>query len=102
MEHNKDAEWLEGMKNQLKVQYHDQQDITIDNRMLKQQLSKTSNWKTPCPDGIQGFWIKNLTALNTRIAVQLNDIASSGEMPEWMAIRWTVLQYVSKMSIVVT
>ena len=76
VEHN-DAEWLKGMKNHLKGQHHDQQGITINERMLKQQLSKTSNWTTPGPDGIQGFWIKNLTALHTRIAVQLNDIDES-------------------------
>ena len=69
VEHNKDAEWLKGVKNQLKAQHQDQQDITIDERMLKQQLTKTSSWKAPGPDGIQGFWIKNLTALHARIAV---------------------------------
>ena len=75
------------MKNQLKAQHHDEQDITIDERTLKQQLSKTSNWRVRDPDGIQGFWIKNSIALYTRIAAQLNDIV---RFEEWMVTGRTV------------
>ena len=56
MEHYKIAEWLKGMKNQLKIQRHNQENITIDERMLKGQLSETSIRKAPGPDGIQGFY----------------------------------------------
>ena len=63
----------------------------IDERMLKQWLSKTSNWKAPGTDGRQVFCIKNLTALQARIAVQLNDTASSGETLEWMVTERMVL-----------
>ena len=50
------------------------------------------NWKSPGPDGVQGYWIKNLTALHERIAVQMNDLLVNGkEVPKWLTTGKTIL-----------
>ena len=38
------------------------------------------NWKAPGKDGVQGYWLKNLTLLHPHIAVQLDQILD-GERP---------------------
>ena len=50
------------------------------------------NWKAPEKDGVQGYWLKNLTILHPRIAVQLSHIPD-GEKPlqDWMTFGKTVL-----------
>ena len=60
--------------------------------MVKQQVKKIPNWKTPVPDGVQGFWIKKLTSLHERIASQLNDLIMNEKViPSWMTTGKTVL-----------
>ena len=51
-----------------------------------------SNWKVPWHDGVQGFWIKRLSKLHSRIACQLNEMLDgSEEIPSWMTYGRTVL-----------
>ena len=37
-------------------------------KMVTQQIRKVSNWKYPWPDGVQGYWLKNFSALHETIA----------------------------------
>ena len=50
------------------------------------------NWKALGKDGVQGYWLKNLTSLHPHIALQLNQILD-GERPlrDWMTFGKTVL-----------
>ena len=42
-------------------------------------------WKAAGKDGIQGYWIKNLSNLHERIADQANKILmGDGSLPAWM------------------
>ena len=69
-----------------------QEDIVIKREMVKIQCRKIPLWKAPGSDGVQGFWLKKLTSLYERIAVQLDDILNSRmTLPEWMTFRRTVL-----------
>ena len=34
-----------------------QNDINIATEMIKEQVKKIPNWKTPGPDGVQGYWL---------------------------------------------
>ena len=43
-------------------------DIVITAEMVTERSKKISNWKVPGPDGVQGYWIKNLTAIHERMA----------------------------------
>ena len=90
--HNDQAEWLNEVKMELKVDVDDMQnDLVIDERMLKKQLRKTPNWKAPGPDGVQGFWYKHLYFLHSKIAEHLNAIIQTGQTPEWLTTGRTVL-----------
>ena len=65
-------EWLRELracKDDLK-----QDDIRITTEMVVKQSRKIPNWKCPGPDRVQGYWLKNFTALHERIADQLNDM----------------------------
>ena len=42
------------------------------------------NWKSPEPDGVQEYWIKNLINLHTRIALQLDRCLHENNSPKWM------------------
>ena len=50
-----------------------QDDILIDSGKVRVQLSKVPNWKSPGPDGLQGYWLKNFTSCIDRIAKHLQE-----------------------------
>ena len=69
-----------------------QTDIETLTEMITKQVKKIQHWKIPGPDGVQGYWLKILTALHECIAKQMDDIISNREnIPEWMALGKTVL-----------
>ena len=41
--------------------------------------NKIPNWKSPWPHGVEGYWLKKLTALHGRIAKQMDNIISNRE-----------------------
>ena len=43
------------------------------------------NWKSPGPDLVQGFWLKNFSTLHERVRLQLKECLDSGFVPSW----WT-------------
>ena len=88
-EHNKDADWMKEIKEELISERRSQDAITITHEMIKKQCSKIPNWKAPGKDKVQGYWIKNFTS---RIAWQLNNILEGEDsLPEWMTYGHTVL-----------
>ena len=59
---------------------------------VKKQCRKMPNWKALGKDGIQGYWIKNLSNLRERIAIQMNKILMGDDsLPAWMTHGRTVL-----------
>ena len=90
-EHNKDAEWLSDLKDEIKGKY-EQRKVTLTAKMVNKHARKMPNWKSPGPDGVQGYWIKNLTNLHERISQQLDNILSgTNDIPEWLTLGKTVL-----------
>ena len=60
--------------------------------MIKMRFKKIPNWKAPRKDGVQGYWLINLTSLHPHIAVQLdNNIDGETPLPDWMTFGKTVL-----------
>ena len=60
--------------------------------MIKEQVKKIPNWKSPGPDGVQGYWLKKLTALHECIAKQMDNIIRNAEkIPKWMTLGKTIL-----------
>ena len=88
--HNKDASWLKELEEDLK-DIELQHNIIIDEKKVSSKVRKIPNWKSPGPDGVQGYWLKNLTSLHQRIASQLNECLQSGDVPKWMTKGKTIL-----------
>ena len=59
--------------------------------MIKEQVKKIPNWKSPGPNGVQGFWLRKLTALHNRIAKQMDIIGNRDDIPKWITLGKTVL-----------
>ena len=85
-----DSNWLDEIKDDLKG-VEKQNDITISDSDLLKQIRRTASWKSPGPDGIHGFWYKNLTSLHKTLCIQLNQCLTDNAIPEWMTIGRTVL-----------
>ena len=49
------------------------------------------NWKSPGPDLVQGFWLKNFSSLHERISLQLKECLDSGFVPSWLTTGRTSL-----------
>ena len=89
-EHNREAEWLKDLKRGERDVKWDNVVITVE--MVRTQCRKIPNWKAPGSDGVQGYWIKNLDALHTCIAQQMDDMLNEKQMvPVWMTLGRTIL-----------
>ena len=59
--------------------------IEISQEMVKMRCTKMPNWDGPGKDGVQGYWLKNLTYLHPHIAVQINHILDDERpLSDWM------------------
>ena len=64
-DHEKDAKWLQDLRSEVNVKK--QQEIDITTGRLKKILGRMPNWKSPGPDLVQEFWLKNISTLHERI-----------------------------------
>ena len=89
-EKHNNVEWMNRVRMKLEhVQKQDDLDITTED--VKRVLSKVPNWKAPGPDGVQGFWLKNLKSLHERIRNFLQECLENGNVPRWMTTGKTAL-----------
>ena len=68
-DYKKDAKWLQDLRSEVNVKKQEKIDITIGS--LKNILGRMLNWKSPGPDLVKGFWLKNFSSLHERIRLQL-------------------------------
>ena len=103
-EHERSAEWLRELR--AEKANMKQKNINITTGIIKEQVKKILIWKSPGPDGVQGYWLKKLTALHECIAKQMDNIISSREdLPKWMTLGKMVLGQkdpVNKMLLIIT
>ena len=88
-EHDHDAPWIRRVQQQ--IQGRQQEEIELTEEKLKRTLVNLPNWKAPGPDAVQGFWIKNLTNLHSKLAHYLNECLETAHTPCWMTTGRTVL-----------
>ena len=67
-DHKMDAKWLQDLRSEVNVK---KQKIDFTTGSLKKILSRMPNWKSPGPDLVQGFWLKNFSSLPESIRLQL-------------------------------
>ena len=78
LDHKKDAKWLQDFRSEVNVKKQEKIDIATGS--LKKMLGRVPNWKSPGPDFVQGFCLKNFTSLHERIKKCLD----SGFMASWL------------------
>ena len=81
-DYKKDAKWLQDLQSDVNVKKQEKIDITIES--LKKILGRMPNWKSPAPDLVQGFWLKNFSSLHERVRLQLKECLDSGFVPSWL------------------
>ena len=90
-EHNQHIEWLKDCRKQFE-NLNSMEKLEINQEMVKMQCRELPNWKAIGKVGVQGYWLKNLTLLHPRIAVQLNHILDGERpLPDWITFGKTVL-----------
>ena len=57
-------------------------DITTGS--LKKKLGRMPNWKSPGPNLVLGFWLKNFSSFHEKVRLELNECSDSGFMPSWL------------------
>ena len=72
--HSRETEWLKDIKIELGNDNHLQERVAISVEKVTKQCRKMPNWKASGKDGVQGYWIKNLSNFHERIAVLTNKI----------------------------
>ena len=66
--------------------------MVINVEKVTKQCWKMPNWKAPWMDGVRGNWIKNLSNLHERIAIQISkNLMRDDSLPAWMTHGRTVL-----------
>ena len=68
-DHKKNGKWLQDLRNEVNIKRQEKIDIITGS--LKKILRRTPNWKSPGPDLVQGFWLKNFSSLHERVRLQL-------------------------------
>ena len=73
----------------LMLKKQEKKDITTGS--LKKILGRMPNWKSPGPDLVQGFWLKNFSSLHERVRLKLKEWLDSGSVPSWLTRESTSL-----------
>ena len=90
--HNRGAEWLNNINNKLGNDKHLQERVVISVGKVMKQCRKIPNGKISGKDGVEGYWIKNLSNIHELIAAQMNKILMGDDsLPAWMTFGRTVL-----------
>ena len=66
VDHNMNAKWLKDLHSKVSVTKQGKVDITKES--LKKILDRMPNWKSPGPDLVQGFWLKNFNSLHGKVS----------------------------------
>ena len=90
VKHNENAEWLKTLEEEV-ADIEVQENIRIDVSKVKKQITRIPNWKSPGPDGVQGYWIKNLSSMHYRLGNQLDKCFQENSVPMWMVTGKTLL-----------
>ena len=90
--HNTEAEWLEDLKRKRVNDGRPQERVNITVEKIRKRCRKIPNWKARGRDGIQGYWIKNLSSLHEHVSLRMIKILlGEDDLPEWITHRCTVL-----------
>ena len=86
----KNTDWLRRVENEV-GELTVKDDMRIEIKKVRKQIRKMPNWKNPGPDGVQRYWIKNLSNLHNSVALQLDRCLQGNNFPKWMVTGKTIL-----------
>ena len=89
-DHKKYAKCFQDLQSEINVKKQEKIDITIGSS--KKILGRMPNWKSPGPDLVHGFWLKNISSLNERVRLQLKECLDSGLVPDLTRESTSLLQ----------
>ena len=69
-------------KVKLIVKKHEKIDTTTGT--LRKILGRMPYWKSPHPDLVRRFWLKNFSSLHERVRLQLKQCLDCGFVPSWL------------------
>ena len=76
---------------QSEVNVTKQERVDITKESLNKILGRMSNWRSPGPDLVRGFWLKNFSSLHGRVRSQVKEYLDSGFVPSWLTKGRTAL-----------
>ena len=88
--HRENTDWLWKVENEL-GELTVQDDVHIEIKKVRKQIRKMPYWKSPGPDGVQGYWIKNLSNLHNSVALQLERCLQENNLPKRIVTGKTLL-----------
>ena len=77
--HNREAEWLKDLRNELIIDKHLQERMVICVEKVTKQCKNMPNRKDPGKDNVQSYWVMNLSNLHEQVAIQTNKIFLMGD-----------------------
>ena len=87
-DHKNDAKWLQDLQKEVNVKKQEKIDITTGS--FKKIFGRMPNCKSPVPDLVQEFGLKNLS-FHERVRLQLTECLDNGFVPSWLTRRRTSL-----------
>ena len=80
---NENCSWLPKVKERFS-EFDKQEDIRISVENVNTAIRKMTNWKTPGPDCVQGYWFKRFATWHSRLTEHLQTCFVEGDVPTWV------------------
>ena len=84
VKHNEDAQWIKDQEEELQqINQMEWKDLTVEE--LRVNMTRAANWKSPGPDRLPNFWIKQFKSLHKSMAEAYSEIVKDPKQtPDWL------------------
>ena len=83
VKHNEDAQWIKDQEEQLQINQMEWNDIKVEE--LQVNMTRAANRKSPGPDKLPNFWIKQFKSLHKPMAIAYSVVINDPQqIPEWL------------------
>ena len=84
VKHNEDAQWIKNQEEELQqINQMEWKDLTVEE--LRVNMARAANWKSPGPDRLPNFWIKQFKSLHKLMAEAYSEnIKDPKQTPDWL------------------
>ena len=84
VKHNEDAQWINDQEEELQqINQMEWKDLTVEE--LRVNMTRAANWKSPGPDRLPNFWIKQFKSLHKPMTEAYSKIVKDPKQtPDWL------------------